>query len=130
MIVIKKSKSAEPPTKTFAEVFEEIEKGLAKIDYHVSDRRLHSVDSHLRLCIRVMGYRVRETPENRADIKILSEQCQLALKALKGEVPPEKHENLALYVQATLSNVEAEVAEQLAKTAEVPEAEKPMVPPV
>ncbi|HTX21465.1 MAG TPA: hypothetical protein VMD27_06375 [Candidatus Aquilonibacter sp.] len=110
----------EPPQKTFEEVFEMIEGHLASIENRVSSDRTHAVDTQLRACIRLLGYRVRETAEKRATIQELAAQCKQALKILKGVVPEKSQENLALYALAVLSNLEAEVQQRGAEIPSVP----------
>jgi hypothetical protein len=120
MKIVKKEQPATETEATFAEVFDAIAEQLRQLGKSVSHQRDHAVESQLRRCIRLMGYRPRETAKKPATIPELASQCQQAIGLLNGVVPPKQHENLSLCALAVLSNVEWEVKDQLSGNHEVP----------
>jgi hypothetical protein len=96
----------EPPTLTALAA--DIQAALQSINGTVSEARAHSVESHLRLCIGRLGYKVKETKEKPATITELASQFARALKANNGEAPEAQQGFLHLHLTSTLSNLKAE----------------------
>ena len=110
MITIKPEDKNAPPTKTLAEVLDLINGAAQKLGAeNVSGDRRHSIESHLRGIIRRLGYRPRETENQRADIVELADQCVQALGLREGVAPEARHEEISWLALATLSNLEAEL---------------------
>jgi hypothetical protein len=113
------------PGITLTEAFDQIANTLDKMGRDVGADRKHAVETQLRSCIYHMGYRPREKEGKKLTITELAAQAKQAIGILEGKAPEGKHENLALYVTAVLSNVLAEAGEVSKVIPIVPELPAP-----
>jgi hypothetical protein len=97
-----------PPT--LSERIDELIAHLEKHGHNVRSEREHSIESHLRMAIRQLGYRPDETKEQRANIRELADQVKRCLAECKGEAPAGEEELIQSFLKTTLSNLKADVA--------------------
>jgi hypothetical protein len=93
---------------SLTDLSDEILAHLKQWGHNVSSLRDHSVDSHLRLAMRHLGFRPTETAEAKTNILQLAEQLDRCLKSLNGEAPEGQEEMVRAYLTTTLSNLNAE----------------------
>jgi hypothetical protein len=102
---MKEATETEKPT--LKELINEIRAGLDEINGVVSADRAHSVESHLRVTIRQLGYRPTETLEKRATIPELADQLDRVLYSLE-DVPEQDQDLIHQHLSSIASNVAAE----------------------
>jgi len=98
---------------TVSDLIDGIQEALGKTNGKISQERQHSVESHLRACLRILGYKPRETAEKPATIPDLAGQLESVMEDTK-EVSRETHDHLHLHLRATHSNCQAEVGLKVA----------------
>lgn len=94
---------------TLRELVDRIGEALTEINGEVSDLRKHAVESHLRITLRSLGYKPRETKVQPATVPELHTQLSAALKAEDDTAEDEVHDHIHQHLKTTLSNLTAEV---------------------
>ncbi|MDE2106215.1 MAG: hypothetical protein KGL39_53845 [Patescibacteria group bacterium] len=87
---------------TIEEMVAGIGESLKRVDGKISAQRLHSVESHLRTAIRLLGFKA--TAANPGDLHAQLKQCVDNTQ----EITQENHDLLRLHLAATHSNCAAE----------------------
>lgn len=102
---------------------------LDKSNGQVSDDRLHSVESHLRKVIGLLGYKPRETPDKKATVSDLAKQVATCLKAEEGKVSEGTAQIIQMQLHSVHSNLVADAGTPATpKLKEVPEETAPARP--
>lgn len=119
MKILKKHTGPEVKQLTVDELLGGITEALNITNGKISADRLHSVESHLRICIGTLGYKPRETTA--ADGKVTTSAAELlkqllACVAETGEITEGAHDHLLQCLTATHSNCAAEVTMKAAPT--------------
>ena len=95
----------------------------------ISEDRRHSVESHLRIAIKTLGYKPRETTDAAGAITTTASDLLKQLNACvaeTGDISEATHEHLRVHLLATHSNCAAEVTMKAAPALkEVPAAKTP-----
>jgi len=129
MKILKKQTGPEVKQLTVDELLGGITDVLASTNGKISADRLHSVESHLRICIGTLGYKPRETTAT--DGKVTTSAAELLKQLLAcvsetGEITEGAHDHLLQCLTATHSNCAAEVTMKAAPTLkEVPTGKFP-----
>lgn len=113
--------STKAPEPTLLELAQAVATQIETNGGNVSDQRAHSVESHLRTVIRHLGYKPRETKENKAGISDLASQTIACLQA--GDVSETVEAEIRAHLATTISNVKADSGVKTAPALkEAPEA--------
>jgi len=117
--ILKKETGPQVKQLTVDELLGGIGEALATTEGKISADRLHSVESHLRVAIKTLGYKPRETTA--ADGTLTSPVAELlkqleACVAETGEITEAAHDHLRAHLTATHSNCAAEVTMKAAPT--------------
>lgn len=136
MKIIKKETAQEKVRKlTVEELLDGIAGAIQKLNGKISADRRASIESHLRICFRTLGYKPRETLG--ADGKPVTTAAELAAQLAAclqatGEVSEETHAHLHTHLIATHSNCLADLTFKSApelKLAPAPAAGEPKPEP-
>ena len=88
----------------------QIHESVIKLKGSVSSERRHSIESHIRLSINRLGYRVSETAEKKATLCELAEQLCHAENVTRNNVPEQDYDYIHQHLATTLSNLKGEEA--------------------